>query len=56
MAPWVVALARRAKLAKERVSLSFLLLGRDGGRAGTEEWARIVSDEFALDGERADGV
>jgi hypothetical protein len=49
MAPWVATLGRRARLPKERVSLSFQLLCRDEVERA-EDAVRVVSEEFPLDG------
>jgi len=55
---WLEKISRRAKLPKERASLSFLLLtcGDDppvrvagpGGPAGADNWVRVVSESFDL--------
>ena len=50
MPAWVVKLAQRARLPKDRVSLSFLLMGRKNIPEPNAEVVRVVSDEFALDG------
>lgn len=47
---WVTKLAQRARLPKDRVSLSFLLMGRGEVARPQPDLVRVVSDEFALDG------
>lgn len=49
MAPWVETLGRKARLPKDRVSLSFLLLGRRPRETAADE-VRVVSEDFSLDG------
>ena len=43
-------MAQRAHLPKDRVSLSFLLMGRKDVPEPNAEVVRVVSDEFGLDG------
>ena len=50
MPAWVSKLAQRARLPKDRVSLSFLLLGRRDVDLPQDGQVRVVSDEFSLDG------
>ncbi|MCP4572312.1 MAG: rRNA methyltransferase [bacterium] len=45
---WLAALGKSAKLPKERVSLSFLLMTRDGLTDGNPGQVRVVSDTFSL--------
>lgn len=49
---WLAALGKAAKLPKERVSLSFLLLNRAGEVPPARDRVRVVSDAFALPGGR----
>ncbi|RKZ11390.1 ribosomal methyltransferase [bacterium] len=50
MPAWVERIGRSAQLPTERVSLSFLLLGRGETAAADPDVVRVVSDNFALDG------
>ena len=50
MPAWVERIGRSARLPKERISLSFLLLARGEAPAPVEDAVRVVSDDFALDG------